>query len=58
MRGAVAERARFSKKARSLTNPVFVQQVTKASDGHLEYLGRSRLIAVGSMKRANDVVLF
>src|SRR5437773_1659411 len=58
MRGAVAEWAGLSKQARSLAHPVFIQQVTQASDRHLQYLGSSRLVTVGAMKRANDVVLF
>ena len=55
---AVAQWTRFSKKARGLTDPVFIQKMSQAPDGHLEYLGRPCLIAVGSMQRSDDVILF
>src|ERR1700730_17681057 len=58
VRGAIGKWAGLSKQARGLAHPVFIQQVTQASDRHLQYLGSFRLVTVGPMKRANDVVLF
>jgi hypothetical protein len=32
--------------------------MSQAPDRHLEYFGGSRLVSVGSMERADDVVFF
>jgi len=54
---AVSLKAGLANQASGLSNPMFIQQVTQASDRHLQYLGGSSLVAARSLKRANYVVL-